>query len=475
MTETAQGNLIDRTLARLGRAVRDAAGQARVALTGQPRPDLPDEDMPRVERQIAACLDTAGGEVAARARAAELGGLYLSLSAQGKRRFLSVLARGYGPDPDAIAAAYKAFAEADAPAARAMALGPLRASLESPRDRLLRNLTAMPQGIKFLVDLRADLSRFSRDDRALAQLDDDLLRLLVNWFDIGFLDLSEITWHSPASLLEKLIAYEAVHRIASWDDLKNRLDSDRRCFAFFHPRMPDEPLIFVEVALVEGMTDSVQALLEQDQPPLVAGKADTAIFYSISNCQRGLAGVSFGDFLIKRVVDRLSRELPQLKTFATLSPIPGFRAWLDALLETEGDDAILPDEAGRLAEAAGDIGDGGAVAAFRRLVSAPEWPADEAAREALRPVLLRLCARYLGGVTPKGRALDRVAHFHLSNGARIERINWLGDRSANGLRQSFGLMVNYLYKQDEIEANHSAYTSERRIVQSSGVRKLHRE
>ncbi len=184
--------------------------------------------------------------------------------------------------------------------------------------------------MKFLVDMRAELMKLAHHDEALGALDRDLRNLLANWFDVGFLEMRRITWDAPAALLEKLIVYEAVHEIRGWTDLKNRLEADRRCFAYFHPRMPDEPLIFVEVALVQGMADNVQSLLDETAPVGDPATADTAIFYSISNCQRGLSGISFGDFLIKRVVDRLAAELPHLTRYATLSPLPGFRAWLDA-------------------------------------------------------------------------------------------------------------------------------------------------
>ena len=253
----------------------------------------------------------------------------------------------------------RAYAEVQAaadPAERATAKAALRRALEPPRLRLLTQFTTIPDGRKFLVDLRGFLLKVRRDDKLLAALDADLRGLLAAWFDIGFLELQRIDWNSPAVLLEKLVGYEAVHEIRSWRDLKNRLDSDRRCYAFFHPRMPGEPLIFVEVALVKGLAGSVQKLLDEKAPVLDPREADTAIFYSISNCQQGLAGISFGNFLIKRVVEELSGELRSLKTFATLSPIPGFRAWLDEKL------AVGP--AGAAVGRGGDqsrVGDAGAI------------------------------------------------------------------------------------------------------------------
>jgi malonyl-CoA decarboxylase len=291
---------------------------------------------------------------------------------------------------------------------------------------------------------------------------------LADWFDIGFLELKRITWDSPAALLEKLIAYEAVHEIRGWNDLKNRLEADRRCFAFFHPRMPDEPLIFVEVALVNGMAGNIHALLDESAPLGDPTAADAAIFYSISNCQRGLNGISFGDFLIKRVVDALTAELPRLKTFATLSPIPGFRAWLTK--DRTRPDLLRPAEAKALAAVAGN---GAAQPDLVQLLDRPGWQDDPVLMPAMRDPLSRLCAQYLLMEKGRGgRAADPVAHFHLTNGARVERLNWLGDTSDKGMQQSVGLMVNYLYRLDHIEANHEAYRGEGRVVASSSIRNL---
>jgi malonyl-CoA decarboxylase len=308
-------------------------------------------------------------------------------------------------------------------------------------------------------------------DPALRGLADDLRDLLANWFDIGFLELQRITWDSPASLLEKLMAYEAVHEIRGWTDLKNRLDADRRCFAFFHPRMPDEPLIFVEVALVSGIAGDIHALLDETAPIGDPHAADSAIFYSISNCQNGLVGISFGDFLIKRVVDALTSELSRLKSFATLSPLPGFRAWLAA--EAERADLLLPAEAKAVQSLGNAAGIEDADETFLQLLDRPDWHKDPRTAAVLREPLLRLGARYLlQARAPSGRARDPVAHFHLSNGARVERLNWLGDVSEKGLAQSAGMMVNYLYRLGDIEANHQAYRDEGRVVASSTVRGL---
>ncbi len=465
MSEHNEG-ILDRTLRRFRRAWR--IGKNRT-LKEAVRPELDEDDAARLRRRIDECLEGVGGEVSARARAAELGETYLVLDATGRRRFLEILAGEYGVDAAAVEAAYQEWCEAGDGDARYRAEGRLREALVAPRVRLLAQFNGLTQGVKFLVDLRAELRRIA-DTPALRALDRDLRALLASWFDVGFLDLTRITWQTPAALLEKLIDYEAVHAIRSWDDLKNRLEADRRCYAFFHPRMPDEPLIFVQVALVEGMTDNIEVLLDLEAPLGDPEQADTAIFYSITSCQEGLAGVSFGNFLIKRVVDDLARDLPRLKTFATLSPIPGFREWLEARLADPDEEGLLGEgEAREIAR----LAPGAAPAeALRQVLARDDWPGDVAVCDVIRPPLLRLCARYLLEERRGARALDRVAHFHLSNGARVERINWLADRSPGALAQSAGMMVNYRYKLDEIEANHEAYSGSGQVSASPAVRKL---
>ncbi len=463
--------VVDRTIGRLRSAWRDIARQARGTGAAQPtRPELTTDDMERVRQQLRACLEARGGEVAARARAAELGRTYLGLNGDGRKRFLRLLADEFDVNREAIADAAKSFLEASAHREKEASEEALRRALEAPRLRLLTQFNALPEGVKFLVDMRAELMALARSDRSLAGLERDLRALLRSWFDIGFLELKRITWNSPAALLEKLTAYEAVHEIRSWADLKHRLEADRRCFAFFHPRMPEEPLIFVEVALVKGIAGDIQTLLDESAPVGDPLEADTAIFYSISNCQRGLAGISFGNFLIKRVADDLAAELPHLKTFATLSPIPGFRAWLDARLAKAEDGLLLPAEQ----EAVARVTEGkeGGLAA---LLADPAWCENAETADALRPPLMRLCARYL--LTEKGsqgRALDLVEHFHLTNGARVERLNWLADQSPKGLQQSWGIMVNYLYRLAEVEDNHEAYTGEGKVAAASAVKTLAR-
>jgi malonyl-CoA decarboxylase len=407
----------------------------------------------------------------ARANAANLGRSYLSLNGQGRKRFFALLAEEYGVNRTRLDEAMQEVRDAGDNGSHARALSRLRSTLVPPRLALLRKFNSLERGIKFVIDMRADLLDLTRENPEFRAIDGELRTLLHDWFDVGFLQLQRITWSAPASLLEKLIAYEAVHEIRSWNDLKYRLESDRRCYAFFHPSMPDEPLIFVEVALVNGIADNVQKLLDAGGNRVEPTAANTAIFYSISNAQKGLAGVGFGDFLIKRVVDDLTHELPNVKTFSTLSPIPGFRRWLDERL-ADGAELLTHEEADTLAKhvavAADDDRPPLAVA-----LDTPGWVDRTALDEALKPILLRLAAGYLLYQRRDGhRALDPVAHFHLSNGARVERLNWHGDLSTKGLKQSAGMMVNYLYALDRIEANHEAYVSGSEIPASSGVRNL---
>jgi malonyl-CoA decarboxylase len=469
VTHAASYGLFDRlkTLRGLWRDIAQSLGGS-----SKIDPELPADDAALLRKQVQECLEGRGGEVSARARAANLGRSYLELSGVGRKNFLKILGEEFGADQTRIDSAMADVAAAATPTDRWAAERVLRVALESPRQRLLTQFNALPEGVKFLVDMRAELLPLTKNDPAMQALEADLKELLAGWFDVGFLELQRITWRSPALILEKIMAYEAVHTIQGWSDLKNRLDSDRRLYAFFHPRMPDEPLIFVEVALVRGIAGNVHDLLDEHAPVEDPKKADTAIFYSINNAQKGLVGISFGNFLIKQVVNSLLQEFPNLKTFSTLSPIPGFRSWLGKRLAE--DDKALLDPADLRALAALPQKADGPVGLAEALEG--DWFDDAATAQALRPALTRLGARYLaekrsGG----GRALDPVAHFHLSNGARIERLNWLADTSERGIAQSAGMMVNYLYKLPEIEANHEAYRGQGRIVTSAAIRALRKE
>jgi malonyl-CoA decarboxylase len=352
----------------------------------------------------------------------------------------ALMSRTLQPDPAAIASAQARYVDSLGKAGQAQAELALRRALYSQRVRLLQRFNAFQAGMSYLVSLRADIRAMRKaapdDARDLDALDGELEALFSNWFEVGFLQLQRIDWDSPASLLEKLIQYEAVHDIRSWADLKNRLDSDRRCYAFFHPRMPREPLIFVEVAFTDGLSDSVARLLDEAAPLGDAASANTAIFYSISNTQAGLKGVSFGDSLIKRVVETLQQDFPKLRQFATLSPIPGLRAWLTRTQP-------------------------GVVTAF-----------DTAASDTQPlPELLQAVARYLTSLDDEGRAIDPVARFHLGNGARLERLNWGADRSTKGLQQSLGLMVNYLYDLRRLD-QHRAQLAKGRVPTGALVNRL---
>jgi Malonyl-CoA decarboxylase (MCD). len=474
MTQAAGSSLIAR-IKGLAKLWRDVADTVKGGETLSFAPDLPDDDLARLRAQMVACLEIKGGEVSARARAAALGREYLALSDEGRRRFLTLLAEDFAPDRACVdKAVERLLAAGDDAAARVGAEKALRAALDLPSLRLLTLFNALPEGVKFLVDLRAELMGMARGDARLAALEAGLKGLLTAWFDVGFLELKRITWHSPASVLEKIMAYEAVHAIEGWGDLKNRLDSDRRLYAFFHPRMPEEPLIFVEVALVKGIAGNVHELLDPHAPVGDPDAADTAIFYSINNAQKGLNGISFGNFLIKRVVEELSREFKKLKTFATLSPLPGFRPWLAETLARGEPGLLTGPEHRQLTQLSGGQG---AKGSLRALLDDDAWAGDAQFAEHLRAPLTRLAARYVvqEKKTGEGRAFDPVAHFHLSNGARVERLNWLADTSPKGMAQSLGLMINYLYKLDEIEANHEAYSATGRVAVSPEIRGLLKE
>jgi malonyl-CoA decarboxylase len=421
--------------------------------TASPRP----RDLEEWRRQFVECAEARGGEVSARTRAAALAHTYLELDDKGRHAFLRLISLEFGPSPVVVAQAHEAYQRAVGSKDQWDAEARLRAALRSARIRILTQFNAIPQGVKFLVDLRADLLRYLEQDPELAPIDRELESRLAAWFDVGFLELQRITWNSPALLLEKLIKYEAVHEIRSWGDLKNRLDSDRRLYAFFHPRMPMEPLIFVEVALTDHLADGVHDLLDEHAPVFDARRANTAIFYSISNTQAGLRGVSFGHFLLKRVIDDLQRDFPKLRHFATLSPLPGFASWA-----RKHPQALV--EAGlQLAPAQ---------------LAAGDWVRDTDLARKINRALAPLAARYLTvAKTSRGdgrQPLDPVARFHLGNGARLERINPLADASPKGMQQSFGVMVNYVYDVDNLEDNVESFAREGTIATSAGVRRLAR-
>ncbi len=372
---------------------------------------------------------------------------YAVLDDDAKVRFFFDLVREFDPDATRIAEAARRFA--DDPTDEA--LSDLTTVVEPPRQELFRRLNQAPGGTAALVHLRADLLSHLRTEPDLARIDVDLRHLLRSWFNRGFLVLQPITWSSPADVLEKIIDYEAVHEIADWTELRRRIrPTDRRCFAFFHPAMPGEPLVFVEVALTIGIPDSITHLLGDRQHPLAATDTDTAVFYSISNCQMGLSGVSFGHFLIKQVAKDLARDLPNLRTFVTLSPAPEFTRW-------------LRDRTG-----VGDVH----AAELLALVASEHGDHDEAHRTRHAELTRWLAATYfLDAKRADGSPLDPVARFHLGNGAVLEQIHPQADLSPIGIRRSAGMMVNYRYDLDRIEENHEAYATQREVRASRAVRK----
>lgn len=406
---------------------------------------------------LARALLSSQGEASGVAIAREILTKYRDMSTDSRRAFVSFVAESMQPDRESVLRAATSFiARPDE-----STMSALQIAVESPRQEFFRRLNLAPGATSEIVALRADLLKQGRPDAALRALDQDLQHLLYSWFNRGFLVLRRIDWQTPAAVLEKIIAYEAVHEIKGWEDLRRRLDpADRRLFAFFHPAMVDEPLIFVEVALTDIVPSSIQAVLTEHRKPAGTRIAPTvAVFYSISNCQEGLRGISFGNFLIKQVVEELARELPTLKTFVTLSPVPGFARWLDR-------------EMGSAPERADALVTGSDRAALGALRSS-RWIETEDEGESLRgPLMAAAAAYFLRAKTADGHPVDPVARFHLGNGARLDRLNWLGDISEKGMREAHGLMVNYRYELDEIEANHEAYENALEVAASKSVRGL---
>jgi malonyl-CoA decarboxylase len=395
---------------------------------------------------LAEALLSERGEASGVLVATELHDTIRALSAQDRQTFFRFIAENFQPAEARLRSAAEAYLN-DSSAENAARLA---TAADPARQELLRRMNLAPGGTAALIAMREEIAPHLRTTPVLRLLDADLRHLFASWFNRGFLELRRIDWQSPAAVLEKLIAYEAVHEIHGWEDLRRRLAPDRRCFGFFHPALPGEPLIFVEVALVNGLANAVQPLLAPDNDAAGAqtraGAADTAIFYAISNCQNGLRGVSFGNFLIKQVVAELKAELPHLTRFSTLSPVPGFRRWLEQRLAA-GTEAAVLDEASKT----------------------EDWWQDPVAAEALREKLTRLCAQYLTSTSGPHAVSDPVARFHLSNGARLERINWLGNVSSRGIAESYGILVNYLYDLPLIDANHEAFARDGTVVRAAAV------
>ncbi len=389
-------------------------------------------------------LVTERGESTGAVMARRAVALYNGLEDEGRALLFDRLATEFSPDPDVVFSAASRYLEEPSPETLATLL---RVS-EPPRQEVFRRMNMAPGGTATLVGLRHRLLSRLRAHPPLGSVDADLTHLFGSWFNRGFLELRRIDWGTPASVLEKLIAYEAVHEIRGFPDLKRRLERDRRCFAFFHPALPGEPLVFVEVAFVDEMPDTVTPILEMESAVGDARRARCAVFYSITSCQPGLKGISFGNFLIKQVAEDLHAELPNLKQFVTLSPIPGFRGWL-------------------------------AERAARRPSLAPILPLLEAGAPppsgAEDERLSALAAHYLTREWQDGQARDPVARFHLGNGARLERVNARADPSTKGHRQSLGVMVNYLYALGDVERNHESYMRRHVVAASSAVERQAKE
>ena len=425
---------------------------------------LSPRELRRMLADLQAVVDSQVSEVEGGRRASAVALWYAGATPAQRRDCWLLMSEQFVADPQTNKLAQAGFAAAVGTSDEAVAEVHYRRATVSPRRRLLQRFSAFPEGIRFLVDMRAEMLPHLKSDKRLQALDVEMEYMFSTWFDVGFLDLRRISWDSPASLIEKLIKYEAVHDIKSWADMKNRLDSDRRCYGFFHPRLPDDPLIFVEVALLHEMAGGITPLLDESAAVEDLNKATTAIFYSISNTQVGLRGVSFGDSLIKRVVETLKAEFPRLKVFATLSPIPGFRAWLGknagAMLEKL--DAKGRTELGRAL---------GLEPAAAPLLAAADKALELDAKSPVRHLLLQCAAHYLGRELVQGHPLDPVARFHLGNGARIERLNWGGDPSAKGLKQSYAMMVNYLYDLKRLD-KHRAQLAQSKIPVSGAIEDL---
>ena len=393
------------------------------------------------------------GEVSGASRAREALAAYDDLSEAAMEHFFGALVAEFSPDPQQIIRAADCYR--DQPTQES--LNELQRVVEPPRQELFRRLNRAPGGTATLLAIRQRVLRGLKSHPDWRVIEADLVHLFSSWFNRGFLTLERIDWNTPAIVLEKLIDYEAVHEVGSWKDLRRRLEADRRCFAFFHPALPGQPIIFIEVALTKGVSTAVQPLLDLDSRVTDPKSADTAMFYSITSCQEGLRGIPFGNLLIKQVAQELGQEFPRITHFATLSPVPGFGAWLASIKDLLG-----------------STPGGRAMTESLKWLEDDEWFKRKYSAR-LQPDLMSLCAYYLLWVKQGSEPADSVARFHLGNGAQLERINWLADISKHGLKRSAGLMVNYLYRLSDVEDNHELYVREHRVVASRQLTKLARD
>jgi malonyl-CoA decarboxylase len=414
-----------------------------------------------VRRLVQACheLLSEEGEASGASRAKETLARYAELEPAQRVSFFQALKTDFSPDPEKVLEAAHAYAHEPS----SVNLAVLSHAAEPPRQELLRRLNRAPGGTHAIVGMRVKLLDALRKDPELTQVDDDFRHLLSSWFNPGFLELRRVDWNAPATLLEQVIQHEAVHEVRDWNDLRRRLQQDRRCFAFFHPAIASEPLIFVEVALLPAMASEIGPLIDTNALPGDAASFETAVFYSISNCQPGLRGVSLGNFLIKQVVDTLSREFPRVREFCTLSPVPGFREWLKdraARGFAPTDKRATPKVRKALTTVAPQLATFATTATASSELRGAASPLTPLKRE-----LSTLCAAYLLGIGEEaGTSSDAVAKFHLNNGARLDRINWRADDSDKGLKQSLGMMVNYVYEPKRIERNHEQFVRGKTIA-----------
>ncbi len=433
--DTGKLGSLERTLSSVVEVGREILAKRRLTVAGK---GASTDSLVELCREL---LDHRG-EATGLALASEITQGYRALPAADRMAFFTSLAEEFDVDKQAVLQACDTYRESG-DLENLWAIG--RAA-EAPRQKLFRRINMAPDGTRTLVALRGHLLQVLRENPALRGVDSDLKHLFISWFNKGFLELRRIDWSSPAMVLEKIIDYEAVHEINGWDDLRSRLRDDRRCFAFFHPAMENDPLVFVEIALTEDTPDAIAPLLLQERETSSERAANTVVFYSISNCHPGLAGVSFGNFLIKNVVEELKKEDPDLRTFVTLSPVPGFRKWL-ATADLDG----LIDPA---------------------LEGAVREPMGKVVRNDVYEARLKLCAHYLLEAKSGELPRDPVARFHLGNGARLHRIHGGADLSSKGREQSAGIMVNYLYDLSKIEVNHEAFFDAGKISASRSVTRL---
>lgn len=426
----------------LGRALTSVISAGKEILAKRRSPAGAAEGSTQALVELCSELLEHRGEASGLALAQEITDAYRGLDAKAQLEFFQRLATDFDIDQQALLSAAERYREQP----DYTVLQEITRAAEAPRQKLFRRINMAPDGTRTLVALRGDLLRVLRANPELKPVDADLKHLFISWFNKGFLELRSIDWSSPAVVLEKLIAYEAVHEINGWDDLRGRLREDRRCFAFFHPAMGNDPLVFVEVALVDKIPEAITPLIDRTRETIAEEQFNTVVFYSISNCHPGLAGISFGNFLIKNVVEVLNKEMSGLKTFVTLSPVPGFRRWL----KTADLEGLVNEE----------------------LVDKVRAPVGRVVEGVVQAALTRLCAHYLINVKSGELAKDPVARFHLGNGARLHKLHWGADMTANGREQSGSIMVNYLYDLDKIEINHEEYFDEGKISASKSIVKL---